>query len=43
MISTNQTFDRVIEEERINKDTPNASMIGRVVSSFFKEQADAQV
>jgi len=35
MISTNQTYDRVSEEDRLSKETPSATMIGRVVSDFF--------
>ena len=37
MISTEQTFDKVMEEERMNKETPSATMIGRVVGAFFRE------
>jgi hypothetical protein len=37
MISTEQTFDKVMEEERMNKETPSATMIGRVVGQFFRE------
>ena len=42
MISTAQTYDKVMEDERINKETPSAGMIGRVVSSFFKQQDEAR-
>lgn len=35
MIGTNQTYDRVSEEDRLSKETPSATMIGRVVSDFF--------
>ena len=34
-----QTYDRVMEEERVSKETPGSTMIGRVVSDFF-QQAD---
>ena len=37
MIATEQTFDKVMEEERMNKETPSATMIGRVVGAFFRE------
>ncbi len=42
MISTDQTFDRVTEEEKIRKEAPSATMIGRVVSDFFSERAEAR-
>jgi len=43
MIGTNQTYERVTEEERINKDAPSASMIGRVITSFFQEQHEKRL
>jgi len=36
MISTNQTYDRVKEEEKISEETPQANLISRVVSDFFQ-------
>lgn len=35
LISNGQTYDKVIEEERMSLEAPQASMIGRVVSDFF--------
>jgi hypothetical protein len=35
LIGTGQTYERVVEEERVAKDTPQASMIARVVGDFF--------
>jgi hypothetical protein len=43
MIASNQSYDRVSEEERLTKDAPSATMVGRVVSAFFQEQAEARV
>lgn len=40
MISTGQTYDRVSEEERVVREAPSATMIGRVVSNFFAQQAE---
>jgi len=37
LIANGQTYERVIEEERIAQDTPQASMIGRVVGDFFRQ------
>lgn len=36
LIANQQTYDRVVEEERIAQDAPQATMIGRVVTDFFK-------
>ena len=41
MIGSGQTYDRVVEEERISRDQPQATMIGRVVNDFFR-QAEQQ-
>jgi hypothetical protein len=50
MISTGQTYDKVVEEERLSKEAPVVNLIGRVVADFFvraeearndKEEADA--
>ncbi len=43
MISTDQRYDKVIEEERISKEAPAATMIGRVVSSFFQEKHEERM
>lgn len=40
LISNNQTYERVIEEERVSAETPQAGLIGRVVSDFFRQQED---
>ena len=40
MISTDQTYERVTEEEKIRKEAPSATLIGRGVSSFFREKAE---
>jgi len=37
MIATGQVYDKVCEEERIAQDQPQATMIGRVVSQFFRD------
>jgi hypothetical protein len=37
LIANGQTYDRVVEEERIAKDQPQATMVGRVVNAFFQE------
>ncbi len=37
LIANGQTYDRVIEEERIAQDTPQATMIGRVVGDYFRQ------
>lgn len=42
MIQTRQTYDVVSEEERVTKETPNATMIGRVVSDFFEQANKAR-
>lgn len=46
MINTGQTYDKVLEEEKIALEAPQASMIGRVVSDFFRraeqERHDAE-
>lgn len=42
MIASNQSFDRVSEEDRLTKETPSATMIGRVVQDFFNKQNDAR-
>jgi hypothetical protein len=39
LIANNQTYDKVMEDEKIIRDAPAASMIQRVVSSFFETQA----
>jgi hypothetical protein len=42
MISTAQTFDKVSEEERVARDAPGATMIGRVVQDFFAQAEKAR-
>lgn len=42
LIANQQTYDRVVEEERIAQDAPQATMIGRVISSFFQENEQAR-
>ena len=42
MIGTNQTYERVMEEERLAQDTPTASLIGRVVGNFFAAAEEAR-
>ena len=41
LIAEGQTYDRVVEEERVSRDQPQATMIGRVVTDFFR-QAESQ-
>lgn len=36
LITTNQTYSRVLEEERMAEEQPQATFIGRVVSDFFR-------
>jgi len=43
MIGTEQTYDRVSSEEKIAQEQPAATMIGRVVSSFFAEQHEKRM
>jgi hypothetical protein len=43
MIAANQSYDRVTEEDRLTAETPSATMIGRVVSDFFRQQEDARL
>ena len=43
MIGENQTYQRVVDEERISKDQPSASMIGRVITNFFSEQREKRL
>jgi len=40
MISTAQTYDKVSEDEKNDKERPAASMIARVVDSFFAQQQE---
>jgi len=40
MIAENLSYDRVTEDERVARDTPSATMIGRVVADFFREAED---
>jgi hypothetical protein len=37
LIANQQTYDRVVEEERVSKDAPQATLINRVVLDFFKQ------
>jgi len=43
MISTSQTYDRVSAEEAAMKDSPQGSIIGHVVASFFHEQYEKRM
>ncbi len=40
MIAENLTYDNVTETDRIAAETPGATMIGRVVTDFFKQMED---
>lgn len=37
MISTNQTYAAVLEEEKRAREAPLSTMVGRAVADFFKE------
>ena len=43
LIANQQTYDRVVEEERLAKDQPQASLIGRIVGDFFHENENARL
>ncbi len=43
MISTDQRYDKVMEEERISKEAPAATMIGRVVGDFFQRAHESRM
>lgn len=43
MIQTGQTYERVTEEERISEETPQASLIGGIVSDFFQRAASERM
>jgi hypothetical protein len=42
MISTNQTYEKVVEEERLSKESPVVNLIGRVVQDFFVKAEEAR-
>lgn len=43
LIANQQTYARVTEEEKIAMETPQANMIGRVVTDFFKQNEQARL